>query len=46
MTRYRQAQTLLPREPAIRAAFDRIAARQAAEADYNAREARLGGTGS
>jgi hypothetical protein len=46
LTRYRQAQTLLPREPAIRAAFDRIAARQAAEADYNAREARLGGTGS
>ena len=46
MTRYRQAQTLLPREPAIRAAYDRIAARQAAEADYNAREARLGGTGA
>jgi len=46
VTRYRQAQTLLPREPAIRAAFDRIAARQAAEADYNAREARLGGAGS
>ncbi|MAF62746.1 MAG: hypothetical protein CL680_14995 [Blastomonas sp.] len=46
MTRYRQAQTLLPREPAIRAAFDRIAARQVAEGDYNAREARLGGTGS
>lgn len=46
VTRYRQAQTLLPREPAIRAAFDRIAARQAAEADYGAREARLGGSGS
>jgi tetratricopeptide (TPR) repeat protein len=45
-TRYRQAQTLLPREPAIRAAFDRIAARQAAERDYNAREARLEGAGS
>ncbi|WP_110298735.1 hypothetical protein [Blastomonas natatoria] len=46
LTRYSQAQALLPREPAIRAAFDRIAARQAAEADYGAREARLGGTGS
>lgn len=46
LTRYRQAQTLLPREPAIRAAYDRIGARQAAEADYNAREARLGGTGA
>ena len=46
LTRYRQAQTLLPREPAIRAAYDRIAARQVAEGDYNAREARLGGGGS
>ena len=44
LTRYRQAQTLLPREPAIRAAFDRIAARQVAEGDYADREARLGGS--
>lgn len=46
LTRYNQAQTLLPREPGIRAAFDRIAARRAAEADYGAREARLGDSGS
>ena len=43
LVRYRQAQTLLPRERAINAAFDRIAARRAAEADYAAREARLSG---
>lgn len=41
LTRYRQAQTLIPRERAITAAFDRITARQAAEADYAARETRL-----
>lgn len=41
--RYRQAQTLLPRERGINAAFDRINARRAAESDYAAREARLSG---
>ena len=46
LVRYRQAQTLLPRERAINAAFDRIAARRVAEADYAEREARLGGDGS
>lgn len=46
LVRYRQAQTLLPRERAINAAFDRIAARRIAEADYAEREARLGGEGS
>lgn len=43
LVRYRQAQTLLPRERAINAAFDRIAARRAAESDYAARETRLSG---
>lgn len=43
LVRYRQAQTLLPRERAINAAFDRITARQAAEQDYAARETRLSG---
>lgn len=43
LARYRQAQTLLPRERAISAAFDRIAARRTAEADYAARETRLSG---
>lgn len=43
LDRYRQAQALLPRERAINAAFDRIAARRAAEADYTARETRLSG---
>jgi hypothetical protein len=43
LVRYRQAQTLLPRERAINAAFDRITARRAAEADYAARDNRLSG---
>lgn len=43
LVRYRQAQTLLPSERAINAAFDRIGARRAAEADYAARESRLAG---
>lgn len=43
LVRYQQAQTLLPRERAINAAFDRIAARRTAEADYAARETRLSG---
>lgn len=43
LVRYRQAQTLLPRERAINAAFDRIGARRTAEADYAAREAKLSG---
>ncbi|WP_026091504.1 hypothetical protein [Blastomonas sp. AAP53] len=46
LVRYRQAQTLLPRERAINAAFDRIAARRLAEADYAEREARLQGDGT
>ncbi|MFC3307693.1 hypothetical protein [Blastomonas aquatica] len=41
LVRYRQAQTLLPRERGINAAFDRINARQAAEADYAERETRV-----
>ncbi len=44
VVRYRQAQTLLPRERAIAAAFDRIGARRAAEADYATREDRLSGS--
>lgn len=44
LVRYRQAQTLLPRERAIAAAFDRIGARRAAEADYATREDRLSGS--
>ncbi|MDM7957784.1 hypothetical protein [Blastomonas sp.] len=43
LRRYREAQALLPRERAINAAFDRINARSAAEADYAAREDRLSG---
>ncbi len=46
LVRYRQAQTLLPRERAIDAAFERIAARRTAEADYAERNARLGENGS
>lgn len=41
--RYRQAQTLLPRERAINVALDRIDARQVAEADFVARENRTSG---
>lgn len=43
LVHYRQAQTLLPRERAVNAAFDRINARRAAEADYAARDQRLSG---
>ncbi len=43
LVRYRQAQTLLPRERSINAAFDRINARRVAEADYAARDTRLSG---